>query len=225
MLPPVYQKKSFSIMAIGGDHGMDAGIDLAIMIMAGVSIKGFHFGTREYLVIGEKIIETISGEVIHGIIILSIMVIFKETGEPGMIPTIGINQSTVSLRITMMEDCMVVGKENLEQVLKESLEQALKERLDQTKLQLPKESLEQALKERLERIKLQLAKENLGQAPKERLERIKLQLAKENLEQALKERLDQIKLQLAKENLGQALKERLDQIKLQLANDELRGRR
>jgi len=127
MLSPVYQKKSFSIMAIGGDHGMDAGIGLAIMIMAGVSIKGLHFGTREYLAIGEKIIETISGEVIHGIITLYIMVIFKETGEPGMIPAIGINQSTVSLRTTMMEDCMVVGKGNLGQ--------ALKERLDQIKLQ------------------------------------------------------------------------------------------
>ena len=137
---------------------MDAGIDLSIMIVAGVSIKGFHFGTTEYLVIGEKIIETISGEVIHGIIIIYIMVIFKETGEPGIIPTIGINQSTVSLRITVMEDCMVVGKENLEQ--------ALKERLEQIKLQLANENLEQALKEKLEQIKLQLANENLEQVGK-----------------------------------------------------------
>jgi hypothetical protein len=118
-------------MAIGGDHGMDAGIGLSIMIVVGVSIKGFHFGTTEYLVIGEKITEAICGEVIHGITIIYIMVIFKETGEPGIIPTIGINQSTVSLRITMMEDCMVVGMGNLERALKESLKKVGKGNLEQ----------------------------------------------------------------------------------------------
>jgi len=158
MLSLMYPKKSFSTMAIGGDHGMDAGIDLCIMIVVGVSIKGSHFGTREYLVAGEKITEAISGEVIHGIIILYIMLISKETGEPGMIPTIGVNQSTVSLRITMMGDRMVLGKGDPQQ--------GLKERWKRVDLQLAKGKSPQALKERSKRVELQLAKGKLEQVGK-----------------------------------------------------------
>lgn len=120
-------------MAIGGGRGMDAGIDLSIMIVVGVSIKGFHFGTTEYLMIGEKITEPIFGEVTPGIIIIFTMVISKETGGLGITPTIGINQSTVSLHIVMMEGRIVL--------LKRNLEQAIQERLKKVELQLPKESL------------------------------------------------------------------------------------
>ena len=218
MLSLMYPKKSFSTMAIGGDHGMDAGIDLCIMIVVGVSIKGSHFGTREYLVAGEKITEAISGEVIHGIIILYIMLISKETGEPGMIPTIGVNQSTVSLRITMMGDRMVVGKADPQQ--------ALKERWKKVELQLAKGKLPQALKERWKRVELQLAKGKLPQALKERSKRVELQLAKGKLEQvgkALQEpkyklRIDIPQVKPLKVNIP---KERKDRNEVQVERQEI----
>jgi len=49
-------------MAGGGDLGMDVGIVLFIMIQIGESMGEFHFGTGGYPIIGERIIETISGE-------------------------------------------------------------------------------------------------------------------------------------------------------------------
>jgi hypothetical protein len=57
-------------MVTGGDHGTDTGIGLSIMIEVGVFMEEFHFGTAGFLVIGERIIETMSGEATHGIIIL-----------------------------------------------------------------------------------------------------------------------------------------------------------
>jgi hypothetical protein len=135
-------------MAIGGDHGMDVGIDLSIMIVVGLFMQGFHFGTTEYPEIGERIIETIFGEDIHGTTILYTIMIFGETGGLGIIPTIGISQSIENLHIIMMEDCMAVGKQKPEQLLREKLEQLEglklphKEALGRVR-QLDKESLEQ----------------------------------------------------------------------------------
>ena len=57
-------------MAIGGDHGMDAGTDLSIMIVVGVFIQGFQFGITGYPMVGERTTEPIFGEVTHGIIII-----------------------------------------------------------------------------------------------------------------------------------------------------------
>ena len=132
---------------------MAIGIDLSITTQVGASSEGFRVGIEEYLLAGEKIIETICGEVIHGTTVVYIMVIFKETGGPGIIPIIGIDQKIVSLHIPMMEDCTKVDKQRLEQALKESMEQVNKgvsiEVLQLKKLlfikvpQLGKERLEQ----------------------------------------------------------------------------------
>jgi predicted house-cleaning noncanonical NTP pyrophosphatase (MazG superfamily) len=121
-------------MVGGGDHGTAIGIDLCVMTQVGASLEEFQFGIMEYLVAGERIIETICGEVIHGTTVLYITVIFKETGEPGITPIIGISQKIVSLHIAMMEDCMKVDKERLEQEDRRILTkvpQLGKERLEQ----------------------------------------------------------------------------------------------
>jgi hypothetical protein len=99
----------------------------------------------EYLVVGERIIETICGEVIHGTTVLYITVIFKETGGPGITPIIGINQKIVSLHTAMMEDCMKVDKESLEQVDRRILTKVLQldEVLFRKVPQLGKERLQQ----------------------------------------------------------------------------------
>ena len=96
-------------MAGGGDHGMGAGIDLFVTIWAGESMEEFHLGMPRYLMIGERITETIFGEVTHGTIIISARVIFKDTGELGIKPTIGIDRSIENLRTLMMENRIVVG--------------------------------------------------------------------------------------------------------------------
>ena len=116
MLFPASRKKSFSIMVGGGDHGMDVGIGLSIMIQAGVSIEEFHPGTAEYLMIGERITETMFGEVIHGTITRYTIVIFKGTGGPGMRPAIGIDRSIENLHTPMMENRIAVDKETLTRV-------------------------------------------------------------------------------------------------------------
>jgi len=118
MLSLAYQKKSFSTMVGGGDHGMDIGIDLSIMIQVGGAMEEFHFGMAGYLMIGGRITETISGEVIHGTIIIYLILIFKETGGPGIIPTIGISQNIENLRIIMMEGRMVLDKETFTKILR-----------------------------------------------------------------------------------------------------------
>ena len=98
------EKKSFSITVGGGDRGTDIGIGLFIMIQVGASMEGFHFGIAGYLMIGGKITETIFGEGIHGIIIISPMLIFKEIGGPGIRRTIGISRNIGNLHTLMMED-------------------------------------------------------------------------------------------------------------------------
>jgi hypothetical protein len=113
-------------MVGGADHGMAIGIALSVMTQVGASTEEFRFGIGEYLVVGERTIETIYGQVIHGTTVLYIMVIFKETGGPGITPIIGIDQKIVSLRTPMMEDCMKVDKQSLKQALKESMEQVNK---------------------------------------------------------------------------------------------------
>ena len=134
-------------MDIGGDHGMDGGIDLSTMITVGVFIQEFHFGITRYPILGERTTEPIFGEVIRGTIIIYAIMISKETGGLGITPTIGINQSTVRLHIIMMEPPMVL--------LKRNLEQAIQERLKKVLLQLLKENLEKVearlLKERSEK--------------------------------------------------------------------------
>lgn len=133
---------------------MAIGIDLSVMTLVGASLEEFQFGIMEYLVVGEMIIEIICGEVIHGTTVLYITVIFKETGEPGITPIIGINQKIVSLHIAMMEDCMKVDKESLAQALKERLEQVNKGVLTKV-LQLKKAlftKVPQLGKERLEQV-------------------------------------------------------------------------
>jgi len=87
---------------------MDVGTDLSIMIEVGVSMEEFHFGIIEYHEIGEKITETIFGEVIHGITITYTIMTSKETGEAGIILTIGTNQSIENLHTVMMESRTVL---------------------------------------------------------------------------------------------------------------------
>ena len=82
---------------------MDIGIGLFIMIQVGAFMEEFHFGIAGYLIIGERITETIFGEDTHGIIIIYLIVIFKETGGPGIIPTTGISQNIENLHTIMME--------------------------------------------------------------------------------------------------------------------------
>ncbi len=95
MLLPVYHKNSFSITDLGGDHGMDAGIDLPTTIVVGLFIQEFPYGITGYRTVGERITEPIVGEAIHGTIIIYNIMISKETGGLGIAPTIGINQNTV----------------------------------------------------------------------------------------------------------------------------------
>jgi len=95
---------------------MVVGIDLSVMTQVGVSIEEFHLGIMEYPVDGEMIIETTFGEDIRGTIVIYITVISKETGEPGIIPIIGIDQNIASLHITTMEDC--ITKDRIEVALK-----------------------------------------------------------------------------------------------------------
>ena len=68
MSSPAYHNSSTFIMDIGGDHGMDAGIDLSIMIEVGVFFQGFHFGIAKYPILGGRTTEPICGAGIHGII-------------------------------------------------------------------------------------------------------------------------------------------------------------
>ena len=98
---------------------MDAGIDLSTMIAVGVFIQEFHFGMTGYPILGERTTEPIFGEVIHGTITIYAIMISKETGRLGITPTIGINQSTVSLHIITMEGRIVLLKPNLEQAIQE----------------------------------------------------------------------------------------------------------
>jgi hypothetical protein len=98
---------------------MEANIDLFTMIAVGVFIQEFHFGITRYPILGERTTEPIFGEVIHGTIILYTIMISKETGGPGMTPTIGINQSTVRLHTIMMERPIVLLRRNLEQAIQE----------------------------------------------------------------------------------------------------------
>jgi len=86
---------------------VDAGTDLFVMMQVGASMQEFRVGTAGYLVVGETIIGTIFGEAIHGTIIISLMPILIETGEPGIIPAIGIDRNIDNLHITMMEGCTV----------------------------------------------------------------------------------------------------------------------
>ena len=118
---------------------MAIGIALSVMTQGGASMEEFQFGIMEYLVVGEKIIETIYGEGIRGTTVLYIMVIFKETGGPGITPIIGTDQKIVSLHTPMMEGCMKVDKQSLEQALKENMKQANKGVL--TKVLQPKKVL------------------------------------------------------------------------------------
>ena len=57
-------------MDIGGDHGVDAGIDLPTMIAVGLFIQEFPFGITRYPMVGERTTEPIFGEVTRGIIII-----------------------------------------------------------------------------------------------------------------------------------------------------------
>ena len=125
---------------------MDAGIDLSTMIAVGVFIQEFHFGITRYPILGERTTEPIFGEVIHGTIILYTIMISKETGGPGMTPTIGINQSTVRLHTITMERLTVLVRRNLEQAIQERLKrvqlQPLKENLEKVETRLLKERSE-----------------------------------------------------------------------------------
>jgi len=109
------------------------------------------------------------------------MVISKETGGLGITPTIGINQSTVSLHIIMMEGRIVL--------LKRNLDQATQERLRKVELQLPKESLK--------KIELQLDKES-----QERVG-ILLQVLKQILQRKLlKAQVKPLKVNILKKQKG-----------------------
>jgi hypothetical protein len=55
-------------MVGGGDLGKVVGIAHVIMIGNGVSIRVFHLGMQEYILIGEIITDVICGEGIDGII-------------------------------------------------------------------------------------------------------------------------------------------------------------
>ena len=125
---------------------MAIGIDLCITTQVGASMEEFQFGIGEYLLAGEKTIEIICGEGIHGTTVPFIMVIFKKTGEPGITPIIGIGQKIVSLHIPMMEDCMKVGKQSLGQASKGVLTRVLQpKKVLFTKVpQVDKERWEQA---------------------------------------------------------------------------------
>ncbi|MGZ6224016.1 MAG: hypothetical protein ACXWMH_00705 [Syntrophales bacterium] len=103
MSSPLCRKKSFSSTATGGDHGVDAGTDLFVMMQAGASMEEFRVGTAGYTLAGERTIDSIFGEAIHGTIIIYIMLTFIETGGPGIIPAIGTNRKIDNLHITMME--------------------------------------------------------------------------------------------------------------------------
>ncbi|MGZ6236934.1 MAG: hypothetical protein ACXWMJ_06400, partial [Syntrophales bacterium] len=63
----------------------------------------FRVGTAGYTLAGERTIDSILGEAIHGTIIIYIMLTFIETGGPGIIPAIGTNRKIDNLHITMME--------------------------------------------------------------------------------------------------------------------------
>jgi len=77
-------------MAVGGGgHGRVAGIAHGLMILAGSFIKVFRLGMQEYILIGEITTEAICGEVIDGIIVEYLIMIFKGIGKVGMIEGIG----------------------------------------------------------------------------------------------------------------------------------------
>lgn len=83
---------------------MDAGTDLSIMTEAGpIGLEEFRFGIAGYTPAGERITGLDSGVVIHGTIIISLITIFIQIGDNGIIPGIGINRSIENLHITMME--------------------------------------------------------------------------------------------------------------------------
>jgi len=116
---------------------MDVGTDLFAMMQAGASMQGFRVGTAGYLMVGERITETIFGEAIRGTIIIYIMLIFRETGGPGIIPVIGIDRNIENLHITMMEGFTVgvnrIGVILIKDVVKVTLARGLPV-LDRVKL-------------------------------------------------------------------------------------------
>ncbi|OGQ06664.1 MAG: hypothetical protein A2026_00760 [Deltaproteobacteria bacterium RBG_19FT_COMBO_46_12] len=73
----------------GGGHGGVAGIAHGLMILAGSFIKVFRLGMQEYILIGEIITELVCGEVIGGIIVEYLIMIFIGIGKVGMIEGIG----------------------------------------------------------------------------------------------------------------------------------------
>lgn len=82
---------------------MDVGTDLFVMMQVGASMQEFRLGTAGYTLVGERIIDSIFGEAIHGAIIIYLMVILIETGGLGIIPAIGIDRNIENLHITVME--------------------------------------------------------------------------------------------------------------------------
>jgi hypothetical protein len=56
-------------MVGGGAHGKVVGIAHAAMIEDGVSIRVFHLGMQEYILVGEIITDVICGEDTDGIIV------------------------------------------------------------------------------------------------------------------------------------------------------------
>lgn len=113
---------------------MDAGTDRCIMTEVGLSMQEFQFGIEESPVTGERITEIMFGEAIHGTIILSLMLTFKETGEPGIIPTIGINQSIENLHTVMMEGRTVFVNMIRHILIKDMLEVTLRKEPHKEKL-------------------------------------------------------------------------------------------
>lgn len=69
-------RKNYSSDKVGGgDITVDIGIVRNPMIRAGLIIVVIHLGIKEYLMVGEIIIETICGVVVLGIIVTFAMVI------------------------------------------------------------------------------------------------------------------------------------------------------
>jgi hypothetical protein len=69
------RKNYFSDKVGGGDITVDIGIVRNPMIRAGLIIVVIHLGIKEYLMIGEIIIEIICGVVVLGILLTSITAI------------------------------------------------------------------------------------------------------------------------------------------------------
>jgi len=75
-----FRKKYISDKVGGGDITMDIGIVRNFMIGAGLIIVVIHLGIKEYLMIGEIVIETICGVDILGIPVTFAMVILIGIG-------------------------------------------------------------------------------------------------------------------------------------------------